>query len=55
MLFAITFEQQIFGMLLLFFFGLMGLKKFIKNNDPNGEVGNAARKGIVNVIGRLFK
>jgi len=55
MLFAITFEQQIIGMLLLFFLGLMGLKKFMKDNDPNGEVGSAARKGIVNLIGRWLK
>lgn len=55
MIFAMTFEQNVFGMLLLFFLGLMGLKKFIKNNDPNGEVGNAARKGIVNLIGRWLK
>jgi putative Mn2+ efflux pump MntP len=50
-----TAEQHFFGMLLLFFLGLWGLKKFIKVNDPNGEVVIAARKGIVNLMSRWLK
>lgn len=55
MLFAMTAEQHVAGMLLLFCLGLWGLKKFMKEHDPNGEVGTAARKGVVNLIGRWMK
>jgi hypothetical protein len=55
MLFAMTFEQTIFGMLLLFMLGFCGIFKALGRIDTDGTVKDAARKGIVNVIGRLFK
>ena len=55
MLFAMTAEQHFFGMLTLFFLGLWGFKRFMGKFDTDGSVKDAARKGLVNQIGKWLK
>jgi len=55
MIFAMTFGEHVVCMFLFFLLAMYGFKKFMRDIDTDGTVKTAARKGIVNVIGRLFK
>jgi hypothetical protein len=50
-----TVEQHVFGMLLFFILSVWGFRKMLRDIDTDGTVKDAARKGIVTIIGRLFR
>lgn len=55
MLLAYASFDPIVCFLLLIGLGSWGLRKFFKQFDADGSVHAAARKGVVNLIGRWLK
>jgi hypothetical protein len=55
MLLATSFGDTLFGLIILFSLGMMGLRQFLGKFDTDGSVKDAARKGIVNQISKWLK
>ncbi len=54
-LFAVSSEGPPYGLLLFFLVWFLGTRKLIKVIRTNPAAGGMAKKGAMNLIGRLFK
>lgn len=55
MLFAMTAEQHVIGMLLFFMLGVWAIRTLLGDIDKDGVVKERARTGLVNLISRWLK
>ena len=54
-LFAVSSEGPPYGLLLFFLVWFLGTRKLIKVIRTNPAAGGMAKKGAMNLIGRMFK
>jgi hypothetical protein len=55
MLLATSFGDGFLGLILIFSLGMMGLRQFLGKFDTDGSIKDAARKGLINQIGKWLK
>ena len=55
MLFASSFSEGVFWMLMLMACGFWGFRRLFGQFDSKGEIKGAATKGIIGMLGRWLK
>ena len=55
MLFASSFSDGFLGVIMLVGFGMWGASRLSRKHDPEGRIKEAAKGGIIRMIGRLLK